>query len=201
MDIHVNRFWGWQLSLWPSGRCCLQMFWSGEEKWMEGRKGGEGQSHWTVSSATRLEELRICPATLQKKQKTWQLLIFVLLNFSSKGWKLPTTGFTTKAQKAECYPHAPWHGLWWTLCSSPLGILIRVLPSCHWHDQQCSDLPIHLLNSPFRNLINKPLEIPPLTGWFGRCSTAGVFLWGLTFDCIVKHTLPIFVCSEHFPHL
>lgn len=127
VDVHVNRFWGWQLSLWPSGRCCLQMFWSGEEKWMGGRKGGEGQSHWTVSSATKLEELRICPATLQKKQKTWQLLIFVLLNSSSKGWKLPTTGFATKAlRKLSANPvlldmgysehFAPHHWEYWSEC-------------------------------------------------------------------------------------
>lgn len=80
----------------------------------------------------------------------------------------------------------------WAPCSSSLEILIRVLPSCHWHGQQHSDLPTHLLSRPSRNLINKPLETPPLTGWVWQMHSRSVFM--RPYLCLCSQTLPAPIC-------
>lgn len=138
VDVHVNRFWGWQLSPCPSRRCFLQVFWSGEEKWMVGRKGGKGQSHWTVSSATEMEEFRNLPSDPAKETENMTAVHFCVDKFLKQ--RLETASCWIYRQRTASWVlldlgysehSAPCHWKHW----------LEVLPSCHWHGQQRSYLP------------------------------------------------------------
>lgn len=108
--IHVNRFRCWWLSPWASGRCCLQVFWSGEEKWMVGRKERKGQSHWIVSSATELEELRNLPSDPAKETENTTVVHFHVDKFLKQ--KLETANCWIHHQTTVSWVLTPsWHGL------------------------------------------------------------------------------------------